>query len=244
MHPDSCRPSNPSARPVSIVLAAFVSIGAATGLSIGVPIWRKHVAFREVERAGGNVKTEYGRKGTARLLDNLTEVDLSGTDIQDAGLEFISGIQGLRVLDLGDTKVTDRALMTIARQETLEKIGLRLTGVTDAGMEDLRKLPHLKTLDLDGTAVTDAGLVHLRDHTSLTKISLNTTRTTDAGLLQIGSILGLVRIGLSGTPVTDAGLKHLNGLKQLREVSLAGTQVTADGVLDLEEAIPGLRVIW
>src|SRR5579862_5809325 len=102
MHPDSCRPSESSGRLALIIFAVFVISGTATGLYFGVPLWRKHAAIRDIEKAGGKVKTVDGSEGSS------VEVDLSGTDVGDSGLNFLSGIPDLRALDLGDTKITNR----------------------------------------------------------------------------------------------------------------------------------------
>jgi hypothetical protein len=100
MHPDSCRPSESSGRFALIVLAVFVISGTATGLYFGIPIWRKHAAIHDVEKAGGKVKTRDGSEGT------FIEVDLSGTEVTDDGLKHLIRLIDLRQLSLVATHVT------------------------------------------------------------------------------------------------------------------------------------------
>ncbi len=49
-------------------------------------------------------------------------------------------------------------------------------------------------------------------------------------------------LSLSGPTVTDAGLAHLVGLGQLEELVLNGTRVTQKGRLNLERALPKLKI--
>ena len=59
-------------------------------------------------------------------------LDLLGTHVSDAGLEYLEGLKGLESLDLTKTQVTD------------------------AGLEHLKELKRLQWLILTGTQMTNA----------------------------------------------------------------------------------------
>jgi Leucine Rich repeat len=233
--------------PLSWRLFIGMALAAPIGGTLwgGIWVWYSLRAFRQIEGLGGRVKTEQGFRGVARAFDNVTEVDLSGTEAGEASLSLLGSLpMPIQSLDLGDTPTTDRALTKCDCQPYLQRLMLRNCKITDVGMASIQKQRRLRVLDLDGTAVTDTGLAPLQGHPALERIALNQTAITDAGLAVLGTITTLECIGLTGTHVTDAGLKHLARLKDLRDISLVGTAVTEQGILELQRSFPGLHIAW
>ena len=76
----------------------------------------------------------------AKLADpgRAFALDLSGTDLTDAGLKELTGLKSLKMLGIGMTYVTDAGLKELARLKNLRKLSLG-AGVTDAGLKELRK---------------------------------------------------------------------------------------------------------
>ncbi len=70
-------------------------------------------------------------------LTEIQELDLSGTDLTDAGVKHLVGLKNLKVLDL------------------------ERTGITDAGLKRLEGLPKLEELRLEGTKVTATAVLDL-----------------------------------------------------------------------------------
>lgn len=58
--PESRRFSIRLPRPLWIGLATVVLVVVTIGLQFGVPIYRRHVAIREIERLGGKFETSKG----------------------------------------------------------------------------------------------------------------------------------------------------------------------------------------
>jgi len=143
---------------------------------------------------------------------NVVKLDLTQTEIPDAGLEHFTDLTALQSLSLGD-RITDGGVKHLEGLTQLHTLSLRATQVTNAGLECLKGLRQLQSLNLMATPVTDAGLAHL------------------SGLRQLQSL------DLSDTKVTDAGLEHLRGLSSLQSLDLRATKITLSGVKCLQKAL-------
>lgn len=95
-----------------------------------------------------------GRLAAGNRLVEVDTLDLSDTDITDAGLEYIRDLPDVRFLFLRRTTVTDVGVRCILRLEKIEWLDLSETDVTDAGVRWLSTLPALTVLYLEGTRVT------------------------------------------------------------------------------------------
>ncbi len=88
-------------------------------------------------------------------------------------------------LKLGDTQITDGAMVSIAKLKNLQKLHLERTAITDAGLRQLANLPYLEYLNLYGTAITDGGLAALNTLKSLQTVYLWQTKTTESGITKL-----------------------------------------------------------
>jgi uncharacterized membrane protein len=98
-----------------------------------------------------------------KLLGHLVTVDLSATKITDQSVALLAAANHLRVIRLAETGVTDAAIETLLKLESLESINLYGTKVTDAGVTKLAAMTHLKRLYLWQTAVTPEAVKTLRE---------------------------------------------------------------------------------
>jgi len=74
----------------------------------------------------------------------------------------MSELKQLRELDLSHSQVTDAGLKELASLQQLHTLRLRETNLTDAGLKHLAVLKQLKHLDVTGTQVTDRGFAELQ----------------------------------------------------------------------------------
>lgn len=88
-------------------------------------------------------------------------------------------------LKLGNTQVSDVALVQIAKLKNVQKLHLEKTNVTDAGLKQLKGLANLEYLNLYGTAITDAGLAELAGLKNLKTIYLWQTKVTGQGIAKL-----------------------------------------------------------
>ncbi len=122
------------------------------------------------------------------------------------------------VVNLGETKITDRDLAYLENLHGLERLNLNQTKITDKGLNHLAGLSGLKALDLSGTQIGGRGLEQLRGLTDLEYLYL------------------------SGTKTNDGDLKAMFHLPNLRELDLTATEVTPQGVREIQRHIPHLKV--
>ena len=159
-------------------------------------------AVKAIEKLGGWVSYEDASSSKIRtavvwvgkllgedLSGDVRYVDLSETQVTDAGLKHLRGLTQLQVLTLDSTQVTDAGLEHLRGLTQLRELQLANTQVTDAGLEHLRGLTQLGLLDLGRTQGTDAGLEHLKGLTQLRNLYLANTQVSDAGVNELKKAL-------------------------------------------------------
>ncbi|MCX5644776.1 MAG: M48 family metalloprotease [Phycisphaerae bacterium] len=190
------------------------------------------------------LKLDAATDSDVRHLAGLTDLrwlDLSGTQVGDAGLADLKGLKALEFLYLDDTQVTDLGLERLKGLTTLRRLDLSSTKTTDAGLENLKGLTGLRILWLDGTQITDAGLESLKDLTALEDLMLSSPQITDAGLAHLQHLTRLKTLSLgSKARITDAGLVHLKGLTRLETLDFSNMKITDAGLAHLE-GLAGLQ---
>src|SRR5690606_22468110 len=91
----------------------------------------------------------------------------------DREVELLSPIKEQLVwLKLGNTKISDVALVVVGTCTNLTQLQLNNTAVSDVGMESLKGLVNLQSLNLVGTKVTAKGLNKLNELKNLRTIYL------------------------------------------------------------------------
>ncbi len=180
---------------------------------------RKPTADGEFEwvrsRAGAPLKDLHPLSG----LTGLKALDLSRTAVTDLGP--LASLAGLQILDVQGTRVTD--LGPLATLPELWRLDLSSTGVTDLG--PLAGLARLQYLWLNATKVTD--LSPLAGLAGLHYLDLSSTEATD--LAPLAGLAGLHYLDLTSTKATDLG--PLAGLAGLQYLKLIATRVTDLGPL-------------
>lgn len=151
------------------VWCTIICVLLTVGLRWIAPARRQQAAVQMIERVGGIVRSYSSSQNedwlTTKLrnwlpyyyFDAVETVNLNGSQITDADLQYLGSLSQLQGLWLEDTQVTD------------------------AGLEHLSGLTHLQGLFLDDTQVTNAGMAHLRGLTQLRVLSLYRTHVTRAG---------------------------------------------------------------
>ncbi len=126
------------------------------------------------------------------------------------GARALAGIQTLRRLDLTGSPLDDQGLQPIAELKGLEELALSRTGITDKGLAVLPVLAHLRYLEISGTAVTPNGLSQLQGAPALEVISLSSkTKLQMKDLEPLGALPKLRLLIVNGVPMDPELIRFL-----------------------------------
>ncbi len=102
----------------------------------------------------------------------------------------------MRWLDISKTQVSDAGMGEVGKLGALTRLHLENTGVTDASLPHVGKLANLEYLNLYGTKVTDAGLEHLKNLKNLKKLFVWQTGVTEAGAKKLAEAIPGIDVNL------------------------------------------------
>jgi Leucine-rich repeat (LRR) protein len=207
--------------------------------------------------------TDNGLATIGRLL-TLTNVDLRGCKVSNAGIAHLAGLSRLRGLKLtgkdGAATVDDDGLDAIAKLTSLKALALDHLWVSEEGLAKLKGLerleelylaqtvvgdealalftqfPRLRKLRISQTQITSKGLSHLSKLDQLEDLDLSENgQLDDEGMAPLAGLKQLKRLNLWRVPITDAGVAHLKGLTNLQWLNLDNTQLSDAGLEYLRE---------
>lgn len=118
--------------------------------------------------------------GLLKDLTKLSELNLVGTKVGDAGVEQLAHMRQLKTLNLQSTNMTDAAMPCMATLVNLEKLNLAFTNMSDPSMKYLQDLK-LNELFISHTKISDAGIKYLFNMSSLRSLGIDKTRISSAG---------------------------------------------------------------
>lgn len=196
-------------------------------------------------------------------LAKLEELDLSFTQISDAGMVHLSGLRNLKSLSLPD-RISNDALRHIENLTNLETLHLpfrmendnldflrRLTnlrelrlgrGLSENSLSELQNLKELRKIEGLPMDLTDEGLENLKELVNLENLNLDERKITDDGLRHLSDLSELEFLNLSRTDIGDDGVMSLSRLTKLKDIYLYGTRVTNEGVARLQQALPNCKI--
>jgi hypothetical protein len=171
----------------------------------------------------------------------LRTLTLDSTEVSDTGVMSLH-LPRLVNLDLSETQVGDAGVAHIAAMATYDELRLCSPQITHAGIEALGNQSQLRIVVLAFTQVSGPGFESVKNWTRLESLNLNETNVTDEDLRWVATLSHLQDIQLSGTAITDAGVRHCEGLSNLTYLLLNGTSVSREGVARLQSKLPSCNV--
>ena len=178
------------------------------------------------------------------LCTGITELDLSGTNVNDEALKSIAAMSELTKLNLAATRVSDAGLAQLKPLVKLKWLSLQGTRITGAELSQLSGLAELDYLSLDGARINDRNAANLAKFTALTSLNLNdNTSLGDKGLGQLAELTKLQTLGLRGTNVGDPGMATLAKFADLQNLDLSSTAVTDAGTAQLK-GLANLKTLY
>lgn len=228
------------------LLACTTIASIVLALWVRGPIKRRQV-LTAIERGGGG-RVRYASRAPEWVVDLLGDVvrgifdevdEIELRAATDADLARIAFLPHLRCLSLSGT-VTDEAMKTVARWQSLEELRLGSAEITSLGLAQLRQLPRLRKLVVP-MSIDDAGLEAVGAATGLETLSIGTGPAnpfrppswgplTAAGLSRLCALAGLKDLSLYGMPVGDDETAFLERLPRLQRLHLVGTGISDAGL--------------
>jgi internalin A len=161
----------------------------------------------------------------------------------DKTTPYLTGLIGLRTLNLSGAKITNESLEIIGKLTMLSSLHLASTGIDDDGLAFLAPLVELRYLDIGTCNISGPGLKHLANFDELLSINLTSDPVPNEHLADIVEMESLRRVYLTGTLVTDEGVATLNQLEHLKVISLYATRVS-NAALPTLAKMPQLETLY
>ena len=127
----------------------------------------------------------------------LWDLKLSDCELDDAVLEPIGNLAGLKYLAVPKTKVTDAGLVHLRQALSLMGLDLSRTQIRGWGLRYLEGLSNLESLNLAGSALVDANLADVKWPHHLAALDLEQTRIDDKTLKRLSADPGGVGLHFS-----------------------------------------------
>ena len=137
------------------LLSGLESLDLGVGIRLGTPTrpGTSRTGEAECKVVGGIRVTNLGLAKLAKLK-KLRQLDISGAEINAAGLDTIAKLPQIERLSLWNCKaVDDSAAPVLARMTSLTDLDLSYTAVSGSGLQQLSALAHLKHLYLTDAKV-------------------------------------------------------------------------------------------
>lgn len=166
------------------------------------------------------------------INEKIQDLDLSGTNVADNKLKFISRLKALKHLSLKNNPIRGDCLEHLSLSRNIRKLDLSSTFVEDDHIIFLKNLSNLETLDLSHTGITDNGIEKLTLLPKLNTLDLSYNPDfSDVGISHLVKIPSIQNLDVRSTSISNAGMIKLVNLPFLRQLSIQGTNVTKRGVI-------------
>ena len=129
-------------------------------------------------------------------------LDLSNSQLTDAGLQVLKNATQIKALDLTGTFVTDDGLAVVGTMENLVLLYAPIQ-TTEVGLAHLGKLKKLRVLGLTHTKVTDSGLEQLHGLQRLRRITVGWGAVTPEGAAALQLAIPNAEVRRVGPPFDD-----------------------------------------
>lgn len=158
-------------------------------------------------------------------LTHLERLVLAETALTDAGLlEICQHLKALKVLDVSSTEITDAGTVGLASLKDLEVLNLDTTGITNRTLAHLTSLPRLEKLDLFGAKCGCCGWYYglRRLYATVThSLVADAHSITDNGLLHLVPIRRLRELELCNGNISDRGVELISKITTLTSLNLS-----------------------
>jgi len=172
--------------------------------------------------------------------NDLQEISLAYTSVQDNDLAYIQHMTGLQRLELSSTGIGNEGMYYLQDLNNLTRLNLNATHITDEGLQYVQNMTHMNELILNRTNVGDEGMQYLSNMKDLVFLDLWQADITDEGMRQLQNLTNMQELGIEDTKITDAGLDYLAAFAVLGLLNIENTDITNEGLAKLA-SLPSLK---
>lgn len=162
---------------------------------------------------------------------NIVEIDGDALALEDDVCSAIAKIPSIQRVDLTSSDVSDAGIKILAKMDSMRCIMADKTMVDGSCLQALGTAKNLVFVDLGQNAIKPQ---YFKDFACLTRVEyakLVGLPLTDDGLKYIGQMKALYSLSLKkNTKLTSAGMKNLIPLKKLRRLDIQETNIGAEGI--------------
>lgn len=191
-------------------------------------------------------------------LTSLRELDLSATELTDAGIAALVSLPRLESLDVSGCQIGAAGLKSIGQIGTLVSLSVgqtadapsrAITGGSGNGdqvlLDDLQGLSRLTSLEIGGGYSEQAVLSLLSKCSGLVSLKVDSVPFTSNGIASLGALKNLTTLSLTNAELTEgdvSSLMTLRGSVRLTELNIQGNAITRDGVHRLMDEFAGCKI--
>jgi len=180
--------------------------------------------------------------GGARFDDNfvfllqdiptLTGLSIYNSDVSDTGLEYLSGLSGLKDLhiEVGGKMTASGFSQCLAKLTNLEVLYLTGKSMNDVALEGVGSLSKLREFHINSSEITNAGLRSVASLTAIEQLRLHCGKLSDDALAHLAGLTSLRILWLENTGIEGQGLAHLVGLTNLFALRFSSGAVGKDAM--------------
>jgi hypothetical protein len=190
--------------------------------------------IQRLEKAGARVTIDDSMPENGRLRVSFSALD-------DKTAVVLRGATHIGALVVEDaSRLTDRSLAIVGTLASLRELNLGRPAITSAGMAHLKNLKELRKLFLmDAAKVYDSGVAYLKSLEHLEELDLTGSSITSAAAATFKALSDLKLLAVLKTRFADAGALQLKDLTELKNLE---AEISVKAAMELEAAIPRIRI--
>jgi serine/threonine-protein kinase len=173
--------------------------------------------------------------------DDLHEINFQNVPpLDDNVLKHVAKLKDLHELNLTSTNITDAGISYLLTMPKLEDLQLSSTEISGAGIYSLKKMKSLRALSLNNLTLDKRAFDYLRSGPPLSSLELRSCGLVDKDLEALSNLKSLISVRLQGNKgIRGEGLKYLASDPNLEMIDLRDIALDPDCFRYLKE-IPKL----
>lgn len=209
-------------------------------LAVAFHLWSFVPIRRTVARLGGDTISHVGEvfPNSDVWFIGFRRTGVSDDDLLPLwalATRFDCRLDQVRELDLSGTRITDDTIGRLGVMTGLMRLSLSDTAVTGKSLEALRDLSGLYHLDLSRTQLSPDGIDQLVTLRGLQVLKLQGVSISSRDLEKLAAMDGLVSLDLSDSPIDDETLDRLAPLPRLEYLMLKSPGVFENSLKEIRQ---------